>query len=162
MIQLLIEKESDLYNPYDPSQKRINEGVYRYLKSYCSALEAPEHINDTLQIITDSQIDVDRFQRVLHDAVEKDIAEFDRQIARNNRRVIWEGVIGVLFCALGIMLSVYLDEVLLTVISLLGTMGIMDAITINTTVNHDLKNLKKLLEPISDIRLEVVQRSGVS
>ena len=42
------------------------------------------------------------------------------------------------------MLSVYLDEVLLTVISLLGTMGIMDAITINTTVNHDLKNLKNL------------------
>lgn len=37
---------------------------------------------------------------------------------------------------------------------------IEDAITINTTVNHDLKNLKKLLEPISDIRLEVVQRSG--
>ena len=60
------------------------------------------------------------------------------------------------------MLSVYLDEVLLTVISLLGTMGIMDTITINTTVNHDLKTLKKLLEPISDIRLEVVQRSGVS
>ena len=97
MIQLLIENESDLYNPYDPSRTRINEGV-----------------------------------------------------------------LGVLFCAFGIMLSVYLDEVLLTVISLLGTMGIMDTITINTTVNHDLKTLKKLLEPISDIRLEVVQRSGVS
>lgn len=32
MIQLLIENESDLYNPYDPSQTRINEGVYHYLK----------------------------------------------------------------------------------------------------------------------------------
>ena len=32
MIQLLIEKESDLYNPYDPAQTRINEGVYHYLK----------------------------------------------------------------------------------------------------------------------------------
>ena len=31
-IQLLIEKESDLYNPYDPAQTRINEGVYHYLK----------------------------------------------------------------------------------------------------------------------------------
>ena len=162
MIQLLIENESDLYNPYDPSRTRINEGVYHYLKSYCSPLEASKHVHDTLQIITDSPIDEERFQRVLQDAVKKDIAEFERQIARNSRRAVWEGVLGVLFCALGIMLSVYLDEVLLTVISLLGTMGIMDAITINTTVNHDLKNLKKLLEPISDIRLEVVQRNAAS
>ena len=116
MIQLMIEKESDLYNPYDPSRTRINEGVYHYLKSYCSPLEASKHDHDTLQISTDSSIDADRFQRVLHDAVERDIAEFDRQIARNNRRVIWESVFGVLFCALGIMLSVYLDELLLTII----------------------------------------------
>ena len=162
MIQLLIENESDLYNPYDPSRTRINEGVYHYLKSYCSPLEASKHVHDTLQIITDSPIDEERFQRVLQDAVKKDIAEFERQIARNSRRAVWEGVLGVLFCALGIMLSVYLDEVLLTVISLLGTMGIMDTITINTTVNHDLKTLKKLLEPISDIRLEVVQRNAAS
>ena len=162
MIQLLIENESDLYNPYDPSRTRINEGVYHYLKSYCSPLEASKHVHDTLQIITESPIDSERFQGVLQDAVKKDIAEFDRQIARNSRRAVWEGVLGVLFCALGIMLSVYLDEVLLTVISLLGTMGIMDAITINTTVNHDLKNLKKLLEPMSDIRLEVVQRNAAS
>lgn len=162
MIQLLIKNESDLYNPYDPSRTRINEGVYHYLKSYCSPLESSKHVHDTLQIITESPIDSERFQGVLQDAVKKDIAEFDRQIARNSRRAVWEGVLGVLFCALGIMLSVYLDEVLLTVISLLGTMGIMDTITINTTVNHDLKTLKKLLEPISDIRLEVVQRSGVS
>ena len=55
------------------------------------------------------------------------------------------------------MLSVYLDELLLTIISLLGTMGIKDAITISTTFNHDIKNLKKLLYPIRDIKLEVVQ-----
>ena len=159
MIQLLIKNESDLYNPYDPSQTRINEGVYHYLKTYCSPLEASKHVHDTLQIITDGPIDADRFQRVLHDAVERDIAEFDRQIARNNRRIIWEGVLGFLFCALGIMLTVYLDELLLTIISLLGTMGIKDSITISTTINHDIKNLKKLLSPIRDIKLEVVQRN---
>ena len=157
MIQLLIKNESDLYNPYDPSRKRINEGVYHYLKSYCTALEAPQHIHDTLQIITDSQVDQERFQTVLQDAVKRDIAEFDRQIARNDKRVSWELVVGVLFCALGIMLSVYLDELLLTIISLLGTMAIRDAITTQTTINHDIKRLKKQLDPISNIRLEVVR-----
>ena len=56
------------------------------------------------------------------------------------------------------MLTVYLDELLLTIISLLGTMGLKDAVTISTTFNHDIKNLKKLLSPIKDIKLEVVQR----
>ena len=159
MIQLHIENESDLYNPYDPSRTRINEGVYHYLKSYCSPLEASKHVHDTLQIITDSPIDADRFQRVLHDAVERDIAEFDRQIARNNRRAIWEAIIGIILCVLGIMLASFRDELLLTIISLFGTMGVKDSITIETTFNHDIKNLKKLLKPISDIRLEVVQRN---
>ena len=160
MIQLLIENESDLYNPYDPSQMRINEGVYRYLKSYCSALEASKHIHDTLQIITDSPIDRDRFQSVLQHAVERDIAEFDRQISINNRRVLWETVFGVFFIALGITLSAFLDEVLLTIISIFGTMAVKDAISIMTNFNHDIKNLKKLLNPIRDIKLEVVQRNG--
>ena len=66
------------------------------------------------------------------------------------------------FCALGIMLSVRLDELLLTVISLLGTMGIKDAVTIVTTFNHDIKSLKKLLDPIRDIRLEVIQQNGIT
>lgn len=159
MMQLLIENESDLYNPYDPSQTRINEGVYHYLKSFCSALEAGKHLHDTLQIITSGPIDKDRFQNVLQDAVRRDIAEFDRQIARNNRRVVWELIVGVVFIALGITLSVYLDELLLTIISLFGTMAIRDSITIKTTINHDLKRLKKLLDPISNINLEVVPKS---
>ena len=141
---------------------RINEGVYHYLKSYCSPLEAPKHVHDTLQIISDKPVDADRFQSVLHDAVEKDIEEFDRQSARNNRRVIWESFFGVFLCALCIMLSVRLDELLLTVISLLGTMGIKDAVTIVTTFNHDIKSLKKLLDPIRDIRLEVIQQNGIT
>jgi hypothetical protein len=37
--------------------------------------------------------------------LQRDIAEFDRQIARNNRRAIWEGIIGFVLCALGIMLA---------------------------------------------------------
>jgi hypothetical protein len=34
-------------------------------------------------------------------------------------------------------------------------MAVRDSISIETTFNHDLKKLKKLMDPISDIRLEV-------
>ena len=87
--------------------------------------------------------------------MQRDIAEFDRQIARNNRR--WEGIISFILCALGIMLASFRDELLLTIISLFGTMGIKDSITIETTFNHDIKKHKKMLDPISDIKLEVVR-----
>ena len=158
MIQLLINKESDLYNPYDPSQNRINEGVHNYLKSYCSASETSEHKNDTLQIITDSPIDADRFQGVLHAAVKRDIAEFDRQIARNDRRAVWEIIVGLLFMAISIALAIYLDKLLLTIVSMFGTMAVRDAIKIKTTINHDIKYLRNQLEPMSNIKVEVVRR----
>ncbi len=103
MIQLCIKDESDLYNPYDPSRTRINEGVYQYLKSYCTPLEFSKQTHDTLQIITESAIDQEKFQKTLHDAVKRGIAEFDLQIAVNNRRFIWEIIAGILLSAVGVL-----------------------------------------------------------
>ena len=160
MIQLRIEKESDLYNPYDPSQTRINDGVYRYLKSFCAELVSRKHVHDTLRIISDSPIDEDRFRKALQDAVKRDRDEFDRQIAKNNRRFLWELIVGIGLSALGVALSVILDQVLLAIISFFGSMAIRDAVTIQTTINHDIKDLKKLLEPFSGLSLEVVGNHG--
>ena len=160
MIQLRIKNESDLYNPYNPSQTRINEGVYHYLKSFCAKMASQEHQQDILQIITDSPIDQDRFQKALQDAVKSDRDEFDRQIAKNNRRFFWELIVGIGLSVLGVALSVILDQVLLAIISFFGSMAIRDAVTIQTTINHDIKDLKKLLEPFSGLSLEVAENHG--
>lgn len=159
MIRLQINSENDLYNPYDPSQKRINEGVYQYLKSYCTPLEASRQSHDTLQIITDSAIDTEKFQNALHDAVNRDIAEFDRQIAVNNKRVLWEFIVGVLLSATGVLLAIVLDKVLLAIISFLGSTCLGDAVKIQVSVNHNFKRLRELVRPMNNIRLEVVQRN---
>ena len=63
MIQLQIDSESDLYNPYDPSRKRIDEGVYQYLKSYFTPLEASRQTHDTLQIIERLTIPKKKFRK---------------------------------------------------------------------------------------------------
>ena len=159
MIQLRIKNESDLYNPYDPSQTRINEGVYHYLKSFCAKMASQEHQQDILQIITDSPIDQDRFQKALQDAVKSDRDEFDRQIAKNNRRFFWELIVGIGLSVLGVALSVILDQVLLAIISFFGSMAIRDAVTIQTTINHDIKDLKKRLEPFSGLSLKVSEKN---
>ena len=148
MIQLRIKNESDLYNPYDPSRTRINDGVYSYMKSFCKDPEFQQSPHNTLQIITDCPIDQERFFGILQRAVRKDQDEFDRQISRNNRRVIWELIIGIVLSVIGVFLSVYLDQVLLAII---------DAIVILVTINQDIRRLKKLLDPFSRITVEVVR-----
>ncbi|MBR2547783.1 MAG: hypothetical protein IKF07_06305 [Eubacterium sp.] len=102
---------------------------------------------------------MDRFQKTLQDAVNRDLAEFDRQIDMNDKRVIWEIIVGVVFIALSIMLTIYLDKLLLTIVSVFGTMAVRDAIQLKTTINHNIKHLKRQLDPIGDIKLEVVQQS---
>ena len=71
MIQLRINNESDLYNPFDPSQTRINGEVYNYLKTFCTVSESKRHLHDTLQIISDSPIDADRAKAAIQNAVKK-------------------------------------------------------------------------------------------
>ncbi len=158
MIQLQIDSESDLYNSYDPSQTRMNEGVYQYLKSYFTPLEASRQTHDTLQIITDSAIDTEKFQSALQDAVDGDIAELDRQIAGENRRFLWELIVGVFFSVIGVLLAIILDKVLLAIISFLGSTCLGDAVKILVSEKQELKDQKKLISPLNDIRLEVIRR----
>ena len=156
MIQLRIHKESDLYSPYDPAQIKINDKVYHYLKTFCTDTEYQKHIHDTLRVITDSPIDSDRLRSALQAAVEKDSAEFDKQLAINNRRAIWAYIVGIILSAAGVAFSLITDQVLLAIISFFGTMTLSDGVAIHTKINPDIKRLKRHLDPLRDFTLEVV------
>lgn len=156
MIQIRIQNEEDLYNRYDPTQTRINDEVYRYLRSFCTEMESKKHLHDTLQIISDKPIDTDRAKRAIREAVQRDQDEFDRQIALNHKRALVGYAVGIVLSIIGFLLAFLLDQVLLELISFLGTLAIRDAFTIHTKLNPDLKRLKSLLDPFLDFKLEVV------
>ena len=156
MIQIRIQDESELYNRFDPSQERISEDVYRYLKSYCTGLRSQEHSMDVIRIISDKAIDADHFRTCVRNAARRDCEEFDGQISRNNRLAVWEYLMGILLSIAGVALSVALDQVLLALISFLGTMALSEAITISVKINPDIKWLRKLLDPLFTFELEVV------
>ena len=149
MIQLRIKNESDLYNPFDPAQATINDGVYHYLKTFCTESEYKRHLHDTLQIISDSPLDAERAKAVIQNAVKKDQDEFDRQFAENRKRAAWLYLIGII-------LALLLDQILLELISFFGSMAIRDAVNIQLKLNPDIRRLKMLLEPFRDFTLEVV------
>lgn len=156
MVQLKIHNESELYNHFDPTKTRISEDVYHYLKSYCTELQSQKHPLDVIRIITDEPIDEDRFRISVQNAVMRDREEFDSQITRNKKMVHKEYVMGILLSIAGVALSLILDQVLLAIISLFGSMAISDAVTISAKVNPDIRRLKKLLDPLLSFKLEVM------
>ena len=63
---------------------------------------------------------------------------------------------GILLSIVGVALSLILDQVLLAIISLFGSMAINDAVTNSAKVNPDIKQIKKLLDPLFSFELEVM------
>ena len=158
MMQLRIRDESELYNPLDPTQTRLNDKVYAYLKSYCTEIESKKHLHDTLQVISDTPIDGDRLKQAIQDAVRKDQEGFDRQMAINHNRALEGYAIGLILSIIGVALSLLMDQILLAIICFFGTTAVSDAFTIQRKINPDIKRLKKLLEPFCDFKLEVIQK----
>jgi len=156
MIQIRVHDESELYNSFDPMQERISDDVYRYLKSYCTGLRSHEHSMDAIRIISDEAVDADHFSTCVRNAARRDCEEFDGQISRNNRLAVWEYLMGILLSIAGVALSVALDQVLLALISFLGTMALREAITISVKINPDIRRLRKLLDPLFAFKLDVV------
>ena len=156
MIQIRVHQESDLYNPYDPDQFRINEKLYLYLKSFCSEAQFEQHIHDTMQLITDCPIDGDKFKAAILDAVRIDREEFDKLLSINNRRAIWCYIVGLMLSVVGVAISLLADQVLLAIISFFGTLTISDGLAIHTKINPDIRRMRRRLAPLSDFELEVI------
>lgn len=157
MVQLRIHNESELYNHFDPLKTRISEDVYHYLKSYCTERQVRQHSLDVLRIITDEPIDEEHFRKAVENAAMTDREELDSQIALNKKRALGEYIMGILLSIIGVALSLILDQVLLAIISLFGSMAISDAVTISAKINPDIKRLKKLLDPLFSFKLEVME-----
>lgn len=158
-IQLCVPAESKLYNSLDPSKERISDEVYSYLKSYClDRVNRVSHFNK-IQIISAAPVDGDRFKENLHKAVKNDQAAFDWQLATNNRRAIWEYITGISLSVVGFLLSIYLDKILLALVSFFGSMILKEAIVIGTKINPDIKHLKKRLDPLLTSEVEVIRNN---
>ncbi len=162
MMQIRIHSESQLYNSFDPSQTRISGDVFDYLKSICPETEGKTHVQDKLQVISDGPVDAERLKQALFAAARRDQAEFDKQIRRNHKRAVGGYAIGIGLSVLGVTLSILLDQVLLAIISFLGTTAVKEAFLLHARVIPDLKRLRQRLDPYTDIEVEVIQAAGIS
>lgn len=157
MIRLRVEKESDFYNSLDPSNMRISEDVYAYLKTFCIEIETQPELHDTIQILCSEPFDAERAKQSLVDAVDREQKRIDYQIMTNRRRMRVAYLIGAALSVLGFWLAKLLDIVVLQMISFLGTIAARDAFTIQMKINPDLERLKRYTEPFRRMKLEVIR-----
>ena len=111
---------------------------------------------NTIQIMTDAPVDGDRFRENLHKAIKKDQEALDWQLATNNKRAVWEYITGIGLSVVGFLLSIYLDKILLALVSFFGSMILREAVAIGTKLNPDIRHLKKRLDPLLACKIEVV------
>ena len=97
---------------------------------------------------------------VIKDAAQRDQDELDEQIALNKRRAMEGYAIGIVLSALGCFLTILLDQVLLELISFIGTMAINDAFLITRRIIPDLRKLRSHIDPLHTLRVEVLVNEG--
>ena len=66
--------------------------------------------------------------------------------------------IGIVLSVIGVTLSILLDQVLLAIISFLGTSSVNDSFRLCTRVIPDIKLMKKRLDLFDGLDLEVVRQ----
>lgn len=153
MIQLCVRRESELYNPFDPTHTRLNDDVYAYLKKFFTEAEQEKKVRDTLQIHSDGQIDMDKLKQSIHNAVEDEKYAYDSQIRKNHKRALQGYIVGGLLSVLGFALSIYFNQIILEIISFIGSISVREAVMIQTKINPDIRSLKKRLDPICELKL---------
>ena len=156
MSVIKIRDESDLYNRFDPTQTRLSNDAYSYLKSLYQEMSAGERKNDVLRIQCDNEIDLDRAKKALQAAVKRDVDDYNIQLRVNKLKMIRLYVIGIALIVVGFALALVLDQLLLEVISIVGSMAVKDAAAIQIQHNPELRIKRRMIESLHDVKVETI------
>lgn len=160
MSVIRIRSEEELYNRFDPAQTRLSSDAYSYLKSLYSEMSVEERRDDILKIECPGPVDIQKAENAIHASIGRDIAEYDRQLKINKVKMVRLYVIGIALIVVGFVLAVTLDKLILEVISIVGSMAVKDASTIQIQNNPEIRLKKKLLEKVMNLRVELVSGAG--
>ena len=155
MSSMCITKESDLYDRFDPSHTRLSNEAYRYLKGIYEELSSEERKNDVLRLQCEVRIDEEKAKESIRKAIGRDIVGYERQLSVNRVKMIRLYIIGIALVIVGIVMSLLLNQLVLEVVSIVGSMAVKDAATIQIQTNPELRIKKRLLERAKDMRIEV-------
>ena len=153
-IQVHLKSEDELFNRFDPSRTRMSGDVYGYIKNCFEEIPLPERGSATIQIEGETPIDTSKVTTLLHAAVGRDLAAMDLKL-KVNRLKMWRlYIIGIALIVVGIVLALSLNQLLLEVISIVGSMAVKDAAIIQIQHDPDIRVNKRLLEQLKTLPIK--------
>lgn len=153
MILLKINGEENLYNRYDPSRTRMSGDLFSYIKTCFEEVPLSERKDTEVHVISETPVDADVVKTLICSATDRELDTM-RKKQKENRLKMWRlYIIGVVLIIVGFALALSLDQLILEVISIIGSMAVKDAATIQIEHNPDIRIRMMLLEQLKNIRV---------
>ena len=147
-IDLNIAKESDLYNPLDPTGRTISSDIMGYIDEQLEDRELGESL--TLSIICPEPVDEQR----LHDAMVLTEERIGRRLRKEKRALQVNSLrlvlIGVVFILIGILGKDTLHVVMSSIIGTIGSFSIWEAANAWLQQIPRIRKEQRILRAISD------------
>lgn len=141
IINLKIEKEKDLYNPFD-LEKNLNDSVKNYIIDRASDKSIQETIH--IRIIHEEPVNEEDVKVAFLRWIENAKLEMKRKGHKNMVKQIWLFAIGLALISLSLYLQSRVSTLQFTVISTLGTFSIWEGASVWILQTPAL-NLNKLV-----------------
>lgn len=147
-INIVIREEENAYNPFDPSGETISDDVKSYLQEKFRDRSIGDKIK--LHIISEEQIDEEKFKKALHLWIEKEAQRNRKERQLNNIQMLRMLIIGAVFIAVSIALEIKVGVIWYTILSTIGAFSMWEAASYWLVKNPKLKHDKLVIRKLSD------------
>lgn len=146
-IDLNIEKEADLYDPFD-SDKNLSGDVKDYMirKARMATIKNPISIN----IRSASPVNEEDVKNSFYKWVEEENTAIRLEHHRNSMKQLWMFLVGVAFIAVSLILEPMINRISFTVLSTIGAFAMWEAASVWIVQNPGLRLRKMLFRRISE------------
>lgn len=153
-IKLVIQNESDLYNPFDPSI--LSDDVVAFVKDRIDGVRS----GLTLTIVSDAPVDTERMKRAVAVYVNEQRQKLALERRWNLFRQLRLFLIGVVFIALRFIVSSGTERIWLEVLSIIGSFAVWEATSIWLIKNPDTRIKKMLIRLLENIDITCTDNTG--
>ena len=147
-IKLKIHEENDLYNPLDPDRELLSDEVVSYIvRKYSEKNVRGSHV---IRIISDTPLDEERVRKNIRRYTEQEDGIVSRKQKSSSLKQLWLALIGVAFIAVWLILAANTENVIVEVLSIIGSFAIWEAANIwiveRPSMRLERLRLKRLMD----------------
>ena len=151
-IKLRIHDENELYSRFDEDRQVLSDDVISYISDRFDERKLGSRIR--IKIISDEPLDEENVKSAFMRSADALKSLNKKQRLLNNGKMIRLLIIGVALLAIGILLTISLDQLPLALISAVGTFAVWEAASICLVKNPENTAARQRIEKLRDAEME--------